>query len=467
MRFVAMRHFNSLRLQVLLSYLAGMILSVILLVLAALWVLQDNTLARMDLADAAAGIADDIRYDDDGTPIGFAAKVEDVTWLFESIPRETAYRILDEAGNVVLQSGTGESVWPKSKQVLRLVRGRFDFEHNGLTMHGATEPVRHNGKIWYLQLTASTRFMELMHRRIAMPLVVAGVTLFSVVLLLAFGLFAYITLRYTLRPLKDISQSASTISPYSLNVRLPVKGVPNELTPLVSSFNQALERLEHGYRVQQEFLATAAHELKTPLALIRAQLELMPQTEQRNWLLHDVSYMSRQVQQLLLLAEASERQNYKFIRVNVPQQVTEAVAYLQRMADAAQVTFNLELHAPDIISQADKGALFTLLKNLLENAIQHAPAGSAVSVDVFSDNITVRDQGPGIEDAQLPKLFDRFWRGAHKRDTGAGLGLTICREIALAHGWVLSAHKMQPGLMFRLQLHTDNGVNVENGNALA
>lgn len=466
MRFITMRHFNSLRLQVLLSYLAGMILSITLLALAAVWVLQDNTLARMDLAGAAAGIADDIRYDDDGTPVGFATKVQNVTWLFESIPRETAYRILDEAGNVVLQSGTGELVWPENKQLLRLVRGRFDFEHDGLTMHGATEPIMHNGKIWYMQVTASTRFMELMHRRIALPLAGTGVTLFSVVMLLAFGLFAYITLRYTLRPLKEISQSASTISPYSLDIRLPVKGVPTELIPLVNSFNQALARLEQGYRVQQEFLATAAHELKTPLALIRAQLELMPETEPRNWLLHDVSYMSRQVQQLLLLAEASERQNYKFIRVNVPQQVTEAIAYLQRMADAAQVTFNLELHAPDIISQADKGALFTLLKNLLENAIQHAPAGSAVSVDVFSDNITVRDRGPGIEDAQLPKLFDRFWRGAHKRDTGAGLGLTICREIALAHGWGLSAHKMQPGLMFRLQLQTSLGVNIGNGNAL-
>ncbi|MDR6981934.1 signal transduction histidine kinase [Rheinheimera pacifica] len=451
-----MLHFNSLRLQILLSYLAGMMLSVTLLVLAAVWVLQDNTLARMDLADAATGISDDIRYDDEGTPIGFSAKVEDVTWLFESVPRETAYRILDEAGNVVLQSGTGKSVWPEGKASLRPVRGRFDFEHDGLTMHGATEPIVRNGKIWYLQLTASTRFMELMHRHIALPLVVAGVTLFSVVLLLAFGLCAYITLRCTLQPLNDISQSASTISPYSLDVRLPVKGVPTELTPLVNSFNQALERLEHGYRVQQEFLSTAAHELKTPLALIRAQLELMPQTEQRNWLLHDVSYMSRQVQQLLLLAEASERHNYKFIPVNVPQQVAEAVAYLQRMADAAQVKLNLELHAFDIMLQADKGALFTLLKNLLENAIQHAPEGSAVSVDVFSDNITVRDHGPGIDDAQLPKLFDRFWRGAHKRDTGAGLGLTICREIAQAHGWALSAHKMQPGLMFRLQLHTDN-----------
>ena len=153
MRFVTMHLFNSLRLQVLLSYLGGMVLSVILLMLATMMVLQDNTLARMDLADAVAGIADDIRYDDNGTPIGFAAKVEDVTWLFDSVSHETAYRILDEAGNVVLQSGTGKSVWPENEASLNLTRGRFDFEYDGITMHGATEPVIHNGKIWYLQLT--------------------------------------------------------------------------------------------------------------------------------------------------------------------------------------------------------------------------------------------------------------------------------------------------------------------------
>ncbi|MDP2714705.1 ATP-binding protein [Rheinheimera sp.] len=463
MRFGTMFNFNSLRLQILLSYLAGMMLSITLLVLAAVWVLQNNTLARMDLADAAAGIADDIRYNDDGKPVGFAPKVEDVTWLFESFPRETAYRILDEAGNVVLQSGGGESVWPESKELLRLGRGRFDFESDGLTMHGATEPVMLNDKIWYLQLTASTRFMTLMHRRIALPLVGTGVTLFSLVLLLAFGLCAYITLRYTLRPLKDISRSASTISPHTLDVRLPVKGVPTELAPLVNSFNQALERLEHGYRVQQEFLATAAHELKTPLALISAQLELMSPTEQRNWLLHDVRYMSRQVQQLLLLAEASEQQNYRFIKLDVTEIAAEVVAYLQRMADNQQVKLRLERHIASLILPADKGALFTLLKNLLENAIQHAPPGSTVAVDVFADYISVRDHGPGVSEAQLPQLFNRFWRAETRRDSGAGLGLTICREIALAHSWVLSAHRMQPGLMFRLQLVADNDGNTPAG----
>lgn len=94
----------------------------------------------------------------------------------------------------------------------------------------------------------------------------------------------------------------------------------------------------------------------------------------------------------------------------------------------------------------------SLLKNLLENAIQHAPAGTAVTVDIRSDALTVRDCGPGVDAAQLPLLFERFWRGAHRRDHGAGLGLAICQEIALAHEWHLSAERAEPGLQFRLAL---------------
>lgn len=108
--------------------------------------------------------------------------------------------------------------------------------------------------------------------------------------------------------------------------------------------------------------------------------------------------------------------------------------------------------ADDVVWKADRGALFTLLKNLLENVIQHAPAGTAVSVDIQSDMVTVRDCGPGVDAAQLPLLFERFWRGAHRRDHGAGLGLAICQEIALTHGWRLTAERAEPGLRFRLAI---------------
>ena len=77
-------------------------------------------------------------------------------------------------------------------------------------------------------------------------------------------------------------------------------------------------------------------------------------------------------------------------------------------------------------------------------------AQTVVQVEVLRDGLTVRDWGPGVDGAQLPLLFERFWRGAHRRDHGAGLGLAICQEIAQAHGWQLSAERAEPGLRFRL-----------------
>jgi signal transduction histidine kinase len=197
-------------------------------------------------------------------------------------------------------------------------------------------------------------------------------------------------------------------------------------------------------------LATAAHELKTPLALIRAQVELIEDGVDRDFLLDDVNHMTRQVQQLLLLAEASEVQNYSFARVDLCEATGEAIAYLQRMAGSAEVKLTLHGENSGARWQADRGAFFTLMKNLLENAIQHAPKGTEVLVQVGPTEITVRDWGSGASPEQLPKLFTRFWRGPHRRDHGAGLGLTICQEIALAHGWTLSAHSAEPGLMFRI-----------------
>jgi signal transduction histidine kinase len=99
---------------------------------------------------------------------------------------------------------------------------------------------------------------------------------------------------------------------------------------------------------------------------------------------------------------------------------------------------------------ADRSALFTLLKNLLENAIQHAPAKTVIDVDIQNHAVSVRDRGPGVDAKQLPLLFERFWRAAHRRDHGAGLGLAICQEIALAHGWHLTVQRAEPGLRFLL-----------------
>ncbi|SEG10347.1 sensor histidine kinase [Billgrantia desiderata] len=449
MRFMKPMALNSLSLKILLAYVAGMALSMALLVVAAVVVLQTNLLARMDMVNAVEALKDNVVFDRDGSPIGFDSRLDDRAWLYEGPQRETAYRILDDAGNVAVSSSASEAFWPPGDDLLRMTSRHFTFEHEGNTFYGATQPLQHEGRRWFLQFAASARFMSILDK-VALPRMIVGITVFGIVFFMAFGLCAFITLRYTLKPLRDVSETAAAISPRSLNARLRTAAVPSEIAPLVDSFNRALERLERGYRVQQEFLGNAAHELKTPLALIRAQIELREDGKNDNdSLLSDVEYMTRQVQQLLLLAEASEANNYHFTTVRMQEVAQDAASYLQRMAEIADV--HLAVRAVgDVKWRADRAACFTLLKNLLENAIQHAPAQTSVSVEIQGDTVTVRDRGPGVDAEQLPLLFERFWRAAHRRDHGAGLGLAICQEIAMTHGWQLTAEPAEPGLRFRL-----------------
>ncbi|WP_353091426.1 ATP-binding protein [Methylibium sp.] len=460
MRFVKMHWLNSLSVKVLIAYVIGAVLSVLLIVATAIAIVstQGDVLSGLDVADATRDMAEELRFDSGGVPIGvgdnrldrnFSFDLQEdfnLEWIFESLKQEAAYRVLDASGKVVLYSAAGATFWPEAGAAGPPKPGRFEFEHEGVAMRGATEAVERNGQVWYLQMAVSRRFMHLMYQAFALPFTGAGVTLFILVLLFVFGPCVYVALRLALKPVRRLSEAAAEISPRSLHARLPTQAVPSEITPLVDSFNRVLERLEQGYRIQQEFLATAAHELKTPLALVRAQVELSPHSADRSMLLRDVEHMSRQVQQLLHLAEASEVQNYRPTLIDMHDVVHEAASYLQRMADAASVRLELPQRTVDVSWQADHGALFTLLKNLLENAIQHTAAGTLVSVEFDATTLSVRDWGPGVPQDQLSKIFARFWRGPHRRDDGAGLGLTICQEIALAHGWELRAHRAEPGL---------------------
>lgn len=443
---------NSLSLRVLLAYVVGVILSILLMILVTLVLTtyRSDLMLKADMAEYTRDLVEAVRFDDQGVPNGLAASEDDNGWIYESLKEETAYRVLDESGRMVLVSAAGEGFWSSAGSP-RLEPGSFDFERGGVRMHSVIEPFEHGGRTWYLQFAVSPRILGFIYQEFTLPFMGAGVVIFSAVLLIVFGICAYVTLEYTLRPLRKLSESATSISPRAFHARLRTEAVPSEIAPLVHSFNSALDRLEHGYRVQQEFLATAAHELKTPLALIRAQVELREVGEDRDALLGDVEHMTRQVQQLLLLAEASEVQAYSFAIIDVREVAQDVVANLQRMAEAAHVHVTFS-SASVARWQADRGALFTLLKNLLENAIQHAPRGTEVRVEVDAGTVTVRDSGPGVDPQHLSQMFSRFWRGTHRRGQGAGLGLAICREIAQAHGWVLSAHEAEAGLLLRLSV---------------
>ena len=300
---------------------------------------------------------------------------------------------------------------------------------------------------FYVQTATSARLVQtqIELKVEPIPAMVKTVLLVAIVL---FGLVLPLTLYHVLRPLRAVSREAARITPRNLKTRLSTRGVPSEIKPLIDAFNEALARLEKGFAVQQHFLAAAAHELQTPLTLIRGQIELEPDIEGKDRLFREIDLMSRQVRQLLHLAEVSEVQNFDFVEVNAAELAHDVVAYLTRKADAMQVRLSIEDSGAMARIRADKGALFILLKNIVENAINVSPADGIVLVTLDDGAIAVCDEGPGIPEAHLPFLFTRFWRAPDAEHDGAGLGLAICSEIALAHDWRLTVSARPVGTRF-------------------
>lgn len=439
---------NSLAFKIFLAYIVGTLLSIGLL--AIFWALTTDRLPGMTLSDRTRYLAAGLRFNDSGQPIELVANDKHPFWLYSGLQTENAYRVLDQSGNIVLSSA-GAQHWPKQETLPASRQRNFEFTLNGVKYDGANELVQRNGKVWLVQLAVSSRLINYLHQEFALPFIRLGMVVLSLVLLFLFGICCFITLKYSLNALRKASQAAEQISPQRLGERLQTEHVPTEIMPLIKNFNLALERLEKGYLIQKEFLAKAAHELKTPLTLLRAEIDVV-ETEQdyKNQLSSHVEHLARHVQQLLLLAETSEPLSYQYSDVNVYNIALDTINFLQKIADENGVSLILFANRKDIIWSADHGALFTLLKNIIENALQHAPKGTTVNITLAEHSLCVRDDGPGVATEHLPLLFSRFCRGSHRRDHGAGLGLSICKEICAAHQWTISAKNSNPGLMLTI-----------------
>jgi len=253
------------------------------------------------------------------------------------------------------------------------------------------------------------------------------------------------TIRTSLRPLKALSARAAEIGPRSTGLRLPFQDVPAEILPLVRAVNEALERLEGGFEAQRRFTASAAHELRTPLAILTARLdELGPESAQA--LQPDVRRINRVVEQLLRVARLDSGGLDLSQPVDLRDVAAEVVGYMAPLAIRGGRSLSLSTAPGPVRVLGDAGALGDALRNLVENAILLAPAGSEVEVRLAADGrLTVRDRGPGLRPEERELAFRRFWRGRGARGAGAGLGLTIVAETARAHGGDVSVEANEAG----------------------
>lgn len=447
---------RSLRSRLLAVFFIGMALSAGLVAVCVLLFAKpfSQHMLRSGIENYTESVAGLVRFNEQGRPIGVdETRIE--RWIFTALGGEVILRILDEAGRVVYApDAQPDALAPQGQPFDPTVRA-FPILRNGVPMHAATVPLTHEGRRWYVQFATSDRLVLRVRESVGTTALWQGVAATCLTFFVIFLITTHFTLRRALEPLRAASAAALRITPRTLDERLDAEAQPVEIGPLVMAFNHALDRLRHGFRTQQEFLASAAHELKTPLALIRAQLELRPQDRHNSLILQDVDRMARQVQQLLMLAEVSEPQNYRIVPMDPRPAVQEVFDFMTRVAERHSVYLGMRVDDDVRCWHADRGALFTLLKNLLENAIQHSSVGGVVAITVHRSGLAVRDQGSGVPVEQLPRICDRFWRGPERRDDGAGLGLTICQEIALAHGWRL--HAWRPGEGLEVQLRIDLG----------
>jgi two-component system, OmpR family, sensor kinase len=243
-----------------------------------------------------------------------------------------------------------------------------------------------------------------------------------------------------LQPLRQMRATAQEISHTDLSRRLDTTG-NDDITDLGNTFNAMLDRLEHSFVQQRRFLDDAGHELRTPITIVRGHLELLDpdhvrDTEAtRDLVLDEVDRMARLVDDMIVLAKSGRPDFLKTVEVDAGVLTDEVLDKAGALADR---TWKLDERAEGAI-QVDPQRITQALLQLATNAAQHTGPGDVIALGSTRDAATVRwwvrDTGPGVPAADAERIFERFQRGDDARGAeGSGLGLSIVRAIATAHG---------------------------------
>lgn len=237
----------------------------------------------------------------------------------------------------------------------------------------------------------------------------------------------------SLSGVNDVARRAKAIEPRSRGARLPTKSVPREVAPLIAAFNGALERLDAEFQKRQRFLVDAAHELRTPIAIMQTRIEGMAEGQDRQRLLKDVARLGGTAEQLLDF-ERNDLNEDPFETIDLVDIARMAVADLAPLAIAAGYEISFHTDTDKLERQGSPSAMTRVISNLVRNAIDYGGNVGMISVSVFTDgHVEVADQGPGIPLDQQQLVFEPFYR-VTPRSTGAGLGLSLVRQIVTNHG---------------------------------
>jgi signal transduction histidine kinase len=299
----------------------------------------------------------------------------------------------------------------------------------------------------YLIASASIQRLHTAHNRLLwlLHVVMAGIIL-----------AAYLTLRHSLRPLRALHDGVARLSEGELDVVVPSR-TRDEFGALAAAFNQMVRRISEMIHARDQLLLDVSHELRSPLTRMKVALELLPAGDKRQRIAADVAEMEAMIAELLELERLREGRGLRRERRDLVPLLREVVESFQdRPPGARFVTAAAEIRA-----EVDGDKIRTVIRNLLENAVKYSlPDSRPIVVSATAEEtvvvVRVTDDGPGIPAADLANLFEPFYRvdrSRSKKSGGYGLGLSICKRIAEAHGGSLAAANRAPrGAVFTLTL---------------
>jgi signal transduction histidine kinase len=453
--------FRSIITRIVVLHVVAIGVTSILMPLALYYLLDQaaNNLHRDALRSQAFTISSFLRPQPDG---GLALDIPtEVQPLYSGNYGLYAYAILDTQGRVLFSSRSdgGPLFTPDEQSVSDwFIRRRS----TGAVLFGVSVPRPIGDRMYFIQVG-----QDLAHRDVIIDDVVASffprVAWITFPILLLLLLIDILIFRRALDPVREASTTAAAIGPQRTEVRLPEQSMPAEIAPLVHAVNQALDRLETGFRAQRDFTADMAHELRTPLSIVRARVDSLEPGPIRDALRADLVNMTRTVNQVLDIAELESFIVATDARADLHEVCADAVGLMAPLAVELGKTIALTGDPGPVWVRGHAEALFRAVRNLIENALRHTPPGLSIEVEVLKDGVRVLDDGPGVPEADRESIFRRFWRRDRASGDSRGLGLAIVARVAEAHdGSVTVENRPEGGAIFSLRLRPAAGLTAPN-----
>lgn len=461
--------FNSVRFRITLWYAAALTVTLTLFSVVVYNNLKKSLDENLDqlLAVRAEGVADALeayletelievgRYSASAAKGGAFYKIApDLVRLHTEDPGQAAVelRILDATGKELESSRSGPGAPDLPERTLKeALKGGAAYDT--IKMEGGDAPENTfrsyatpasgtGGAVYIVQAYRSTYHTQfaLKNLRVLMAALVPLIVLLT-------GAFGMFFARVALRPVANMARTIRQITAENLSLRLPPPGTRDEIRELADLFNAMLARLEDSFLSERRFIQDVSHELKTPLTILKGELEVALKKArsageyaavlQSN--LEETEKMSKIVGDLLTLARFDNKEvRLERSRVDLKALLVDVAKGLAGLAGKSGAAIELSPGAAALEVEADRDQLGRLILNLLDNAVKYGGAGGKVKVEIYTEAgrpaVRISDKGPGIPPEDLPHIFKRFYRADSSRSSsGFGLGLAIARSIAEAH----------------------------------